>query len=473
MSARVLVVDDIPANVRLLEAKLTAEYFDVLSAHDGPAALELIAAHAPDVVLLDVMMPGMDGFEVCARIKADPRTQHLPVVMVTALSDTRDRVRGLEAGADDFLTKPVNDLALFARVRSLARLKTMIDEWRMREETCEKFELLPGEGGVALDDGGNARVLLVEGRAPAAEKIVETLAINGNVTTVASTATEALALSHQNSYDLLIVSLLIGQEDGLRLCSHFRAQEETRRLPILLILDDFDARRLAKALDLGVNDYLIRPIDRNELIARARTQIRRRRYQDRLRENYERSLSLALTDSLTGLHNRRYIERHLEGLIRRAHETSRALSLMMIDIDRFKSVNDTYGHAAGDEVLRGIARRVGDGLRNFDLVARFGGEEFVVLMPDTKGDDAAKVAERVRRRVAGEPFVIAAAPGRLAVTVSIGVAAAGGEDTPDELLKRADAALYRAKDAGRDRVVADGDTDRIQASPPARARAAP
>src|SRR3990170_3369520 len=468
MSARVLVVDDIPANVRLLEAKLTAEYFDVLTADSGPAALELIAVHAPDVVLLDVMMPGMDGFEVCARIKADPRTQHLPVVMVTALSDTRDRVRGLEAGADDFLTKPVNDLALFARVRSLARLKTMIDEWRMREETCEKFELLPGEGGVALDDGGNARVLLVEGRAPAAEKIVETLAINGNVTTVASTATEALALSHQNSYDLLIVSLLIGQEDGLRLCSHFRAQEETRRLPILLILDDFDARRLAKALDLGVNDYLIRPIDRNELIARARTQIRRRRYQDRLRENYERSLSLALTDSLTGLHNRRYIERHIEGLIRRAHDTSRALSLMMIDIDRFKSVNDTYGHAAGDEVLRGIARRVGDDLRNFDLVARFGGEEFVVLMPGTKGDEAAKVAERVRRRVANEPFVISAAPGRVAVTISIGVAAAAGDDTPDELLKRADAALYRAKDAGRDRVVADGDTDRIQASPPAR-----
>ena len=133
MSARVLVVDDILANVKLLEAKLTAEYFDVVTALSGQEALDLIEVNHPDIVLLDIMMPGMDGFEVCRRIKANPASMHVPVVMVTALDQPSDRVEGLECGADDFLTKPVDDIALFARVRSLVRLKMMTDELRVRE----------------------------------------------------------------------------------------------------------------------------------------------------------------------------------------------------------------------------------------------------------------------------------------------------------------------------------------------------
>ena len=132
MTARVLVVDDILANVRLLEAKLSAEYFDVVTAMNGADALESVQRSSPDIVLLDVMMPGIDGIEVCRRIKSNPQTQHIPVVMVTALDQPEDRVKGLEAGADDFLTKPVNDLALFCRVKSLVRLKMLTDELRAR-----------------------------------------------------------------------------------------------------------------------------------------------------------------------------------------------------------------------------------------------------------------------------------------------------------------------------------------------------
>src|SRR5687768_10867440 len=139
MSARVLVVDDLLPNVKLLEARLTAEYFNVTTAFSGPEALEAATSNPPDIVLLDVMMPGMDGFEVCRRLKADPRTRHVPVVMVTALSDVEDRIRGLEAGADDFLTKPVNDVALYARIRSLVRLKMLSDEWRLRQSTGAQF----------------------------------------------------------------------------------------------------------------------------------------------------------------------------------------------------------------------------------------------------------------------------------------------------------------------------------------------
>src|SRR5271170_5745574 len=139
MTARVLVVDDVEPNVRLLAAKLASEYFEVITADNGPRALTIAAAELPDIILLDVMMPRMDGFEVCRRLKANARTADIPVVMVTALSDVADRLRGLEAGADDFLTKPVNDIALFARVRSLVRLKRMMEELRLREEICGRF----------------------------------------------------------------------------------------------------------------------------------------------------------------------------------------------------------------------------------------------------------------------------------------------------------------------------------------------
>ncbi|WP_119459550.1 PleD family two-component system response regulator [Rhodospirillaceae bacterium SYSU D60014] len=454
MSARVLVVDDIPANVRLLEAKLTAEYFDVVTAASGKAALDIISASPPDIILLDVMMPQMDGFEVCARIKGDPRTAHLPVVMVTALSDSSDRVRGLEAGADDFLTKPVNDLALFARVRSLVRLKMIMDEWRLREETCGQFELLSTTAALDADDGRNARILIVEQNATVADKIVETLATAGHRTTVIESGGEALDRSRQEQFDLIGVSLTSDSDDRLRLCSQLRSQDETRQVPILLIVDDWDTNRLIKGLDIGANDYLVKPIDRNELIARVRTQVRRRRYQDRLRANYERSLSLALTDSLTGLYNRRYMTRHLEGLVQRMRESGKPLSIMLFDIDGFKSINDTYGHAVGDEILRHIAQRVAGNMRNFDMVARFGGEEFVVLMPDTPGDVAFSVAERLRERIGGEPFAVAGCPHPLDVTVSIGIAAASRLDAPDDLLKRADAAMYQAKTGGRNRTVA-------------------
>src|SRR5579862_3998169 len=174
MTARVLVVDDVELNVKLLEAKLASEYFEVLSADNGPRALELADSEVPDIILLDVMMPRMDGFEVCRRLKAHPRTADLPVVMVTALSDVADRLRGLEAGADDFLTKPVNDIALFARVRSLVRLKRMMDELRLREEVCRQFGTADPEEAAAADVRAT-RILLVAEQGVIASRIIDTL----------------------------------------------------------------------------------------------------------------------------------------------------------------------------------------------------------------------------------------------------------------------------------------------------------
>jgi two-component system cell cycle response regulator len=456
MSARVLVVDDIAANVRLLEAKLAAEYFEVMTASSGKEALALIEKQTPDIVLLDVMMPELDGFEVCKRIRANPRTRFLPVVMVTALSDQADRVRGLEAGADDFLTKPVNDLALFARVRSLVRLKMIMDEWRMREQTSGAFDVLSTETEPADEDHSAAKVLLVEGFAPAAQRMTTILAADQDTVEVAANSAEAAHMAAKGNYDLVITGLQIGQEDGLRLCSNLRSADETRQVPILLIVDEFEMPRLVKGLDIGVSDYLMKPIDANELLARVRIQVRRRRYQDRLRTNYERSLSMALTDVLTGVYNRRYALRHMEGLMKRVGDTGKALSVMVCDLDRFKSVNDTYGHAAGDEVLKQFAQRATQCMRNIDMVARFGGEEFVILLPDTEGDNALKAAERLCNKIGTTPMDVPDAPdGKLTVTVSIGVASTTMAMPGEELIKLADAALYRAKQGGRNQVCAD------------------
>lgn len=454
MSARVLVVDDILANVKLLEAKLTAEYFDVETALNGQQALDLIAEDEPDIVLLDVMMPGMDGFEVCRRIKNNPKSAHIPVVMVTALDQPSDRVAGIEAGADDFLTKPVNDVALMARVRSLVRLKMMMDELRMREETGRSLGLLD-QGEDLLGGVGGGRVLLVEDREHSDQRIVDALDGVADIRLEQELENATVAAKNGN-FDLIIVSMTTQEFDGLRLCSHLRSIEATRHVPILGLVEEGDMDRLVRALDMGVNDYLMRPLDRNELVARVRTQFKRKRYADQLRENYHLSLEMAITDQGTGLYNRHYMARHLATLVENAHKNAKPLAFMIIDLDHFKAVNDTYGHDAGDEVLKEFARRLASNVRGVDLACRYGGEEFVVVMPETDMSFACMVAERLRQDVADKPFELSGDSQAIDVTISVGVSTIENEsDTGDDLLKRADQALYRAKRDGRNRVVVD------------------
>jgi two-component system cell cycle response regulator len=211
----------------------------------------------------------------------------------------------------------------------------------------------------------------------------------------------------------------------------------------------------------------MRPVDRNELLARVRTQVRRKRYQNHLRSNYEASLSMALTDPLTGLFNRRYLMVHLEKLLKKNAEAKKMMCVLTLDMDRFKHINDTYGHGVGDEVLKTFAERVTQRLRGFDLVARLGGEEFVVILPDISKDMAVQVAERLRRGICDVPFKVSAPAGQIPVTLSIGAALIDGEDiTVEEVLKRSDDELYRAKEGGRNCTYFAG-IGRIQPAAPA------
>ena len=454
MTARVLIVDDIPTNVRLLEARLTAEYYEVLTASSGAQALDICRTQDVDIVLLDVMMPEMDGFEVCRRLKADPRTHHLPVLMITALDQTSDRVQGLEAGADDFLSKPVDDTQLMARVKSLVRLKSLTDELRARALTGQQIAIEDALRAMDSISASGGSILIIDTDRRHAERIQGYLSPDHKVDILTEPADAVFQVTGA-SYELALVSMSLDDFDPLRVCSQVRTVDHSRNLPIILLADVADKPRVVRALDLGVNDFISRPVERNELMARVRTQIRRHRYAMELRESVNNTMALAVTDELTGLYNRRYFDRHLNVMLGKAQEQERDMALMILDIDHFKAVNDNHGHDIGDAVLREFAARLKRNIRGVDLACRFGGEEFVVLMPDTDTGQAEAVAERVRQSMAEKPFEVGTAR-PLSVTVSVGVSIRESlADTPESLIKRADVALYRAKREGRNRVIFD------------------
>ncbi len=443
MTARVLVVDDVPANLRLLEAKLRAEYFEVALAASGPEALALSSAWSPDIVLLDVMMPGMDGYEVCRRLKAQEQTAHIPVVMVTALTEQSERVRGLESGADDFISKPVDTALLFARLRALLRVKQVLDAWRVRAETAR--ELGFEQPGAPAEEFMGSRLLLAGAEPAEAAAVAAAVAADGMILDLAPDEPAAWDMLQDQLHDLALLSLPLQGGDALRLASRLRAHAESRDLPLVLLAGEDQRQSVLRAFDLGASDHVMRPVDPPELRARVRNQLRRRRYQDLLRDSLDRSLELAVTDSLTGLRNRRYVRRHLESLLR----TGATAAVLLIDVDRFKPLNDRHGHAAGDAALQEVAARLREHLRAVDVVARYGGEEFLVVMAGAGEEEAQAVAERLRLAIADTP--VPAGNLLLQVTVSIGTAVARGQAAADGLIAAADAALYRAKERGRNR----------------------
>lgn len=450
MTARILVVDDIEANRRLLQAKLEAQYHTVLLAENGQQALEVARREHPEIILLDVMMPGMDGYEVCRRLKADPATSYIPVVMVTALSDMEDRVKGLEAGAEDFLTKPVDDFLLNSRITALMRYNTVAQELRQREASGLRSGAMEDVNRDEIDRP--SRIFIVDDDQRSSSRLANLLRTQGHKATTLLEAGDMGDLAAER-VDVLILSQFSRSFDPLKLIAHFKMNPMTRSISMILICDPHDRAKALRGLEIGASDMITVPIDKQELAARIRTQTRRTRYIDILRKRVDRGLELSVIDQLTGLHNRRYMNGQLEQFMQRAVRGNQPLSLMMTDIDHFKAVNDTHGHQAGDDVLREIGKRLRANVRPTDVVCRTGGEEFVVLMPNTPGDLACAAAERIRKAVAAAEFPVLGGTKDLRITVSAGVSTLqGAGDTIDDLMHRADTALYQAKTGGRNRV---------------------
>src|SRR5690625_3376830 len=452
MPGRVLVVEDSAIDRAMIRARLSAEYYEVIEAGSGEQALALAGDDPPDLVLLDLGLPGMHGLEVCRRLKSDPRTTHIPILILTASHARADRMRGLELGADDFLTKPIDDLALLSRAASLTRMKMMIDELLLLGENAQtRFLSGPGEAERFPD----AHLLITTARPEALAQCAAAIETAlGCTTRIASPDAHDLVEAATLPDAVLIDADLgtgFGDADPLRLGARIRSRAKTRHVVSLLIVPPDNAAMAARALQIGFSDYIASPVDPVELVARIRLQLRRKSYADRLRRSMQDSMIHAITDPLTGLYNRRYANVHLDDLVERCRDRGAMLTIMLLDLDSFKSINDAHGHAAGDMVLREFAQRLKKAVRSVDLVARIGGEEFMVVMPEAGIAWAAEIVERVRSATAEQPFRVNASGDSCIVTASIGYAALQSGESSLELIERADRALYVSKNAGRNR----------------------
>lgn len=453
MSGKVLVVDDLEPNLRLLEAKLKSEYYTVFTAKSGLEAIERAKEKFPDIILLDVMMPGIDGFETCKRLKADPETTGIPVVMVTALTEQDDRVKGLEAGADDFITKPIDEFHLFARVRSLIRIKELFDELKLRDKTMSTF----GSSNSLLNKSLNieSTIVVIDDDVLEVKRIKTKLEEEGH-RVIEFKPDQPVENLENFDFDLVIVSTMLDEKNGLRISVEIKGMDDKKKVPVLILVDEDDKDLMLKGLQVGVDDYILQPLDINELMARTKTLLTRKKYQDTLRHGIEDSINASVIDQLTGLYNRRYLENHLGTIFDQSKREDDDLVLLTIDIDNFKGVNDRlgWGHQIGDEVLKEVAHRIKSCVRDNDLAVRHGGEEFIVVLTSTNVETGKIVAERIRSSIADNPIMISAEPGSLTCTVSIGDAAMRqNEDRPEDLINRSDEMLYKAKTTGKNKVV--------------------
>jgi two-component system, cell cycle response regulator len=443
---KILVVDDEKRNVKLLSAYLLADGFQPIEAFNGLQAIELTEAENPDVILLDIMMPNMNGFEVTEHLKNNPKTRHIPIVLVTSLDGSDNRVKGLSIGADEFLTKPINRSELLARVRALQRMKQMQQELQNRRQIIASIS-----SNIIEKHAEQKHVLLVEDDDVLCKHIIKVLTPAGFKITLADSLVSAREQISMQAPDIVLLDRVLPDGEGLILLTELKSNSIYSDLPVIIITALDDLEQKIAGIECGADDYLIKPVEHNELLARVRAGVRRYVTTTNLKRDLAEAQKNTVTDQLTTVRNRYYLDTDLDYRCEQAKRyPERSFAILMIDIDLFKSINDIYGHLAGDNVLRIVANQLQKDARTADIVTRYGGEEFCVVLPETDMNEAHVIAERMRHSVESLKFT---ALGDQSVTISIGVAVF--ESSSDEvvsLIARADKAMYSAKESGRNKV---------------------
>ncbi|MEM8580232.1 MAG: diguanylate cyclase [Pseudomonadota bacterium] len=455
MSGTILVIDDVATNRIVMKVKLASACYNVLLAENGLEGLEIAREQQPDLILLDVVMPDMDGFTVCKRLKGDPATSGIPVIMITSLEDTDTRLRGLACGAEEFLSKPLSEVTLLARVRSLLRSRSRAEELLEQTRTPELGGF--AEDGAAFSAPREDCISLVLAPGGVGESWASGLRTRIREDVRILSRTEALEASKDQAQVFVIEADSRRSDAGIEILSELRSRPATQHSGQVFVVRAGQAELAARALDMGADDVVYTPVSIDEMALRLRAQLQRKRAQDQLRDEMSERLRLAVIDPLTGLYNRRFGMSQLGNLAGEAIREARDFAVLLVDFDHFKMINDQHGHAAGDQVLRETAGRLRRHLRSLDIVARIGGEEFMIVLPDTDMTTASQVAERLRRRIEDAAIFL---PNKdkteVRVTISIGLAG-GGRATPDasvpQILEQADRALYVAKAEGRNQIV--------------------
>ncbi|MEL7212759.1 MAG: diguanylate cyclase [Pseudomonadota bacterium] len=450
MPGRVLIIDPIATNRILLKVRLAASNYRVLQASTLLEGVSLTGSAMPDLIVIDHNLIASD----VARLGELTEAHSCPIVVLTPPEGLAQRAQMLAAGAADCLQKPINDALLLARLRSLMRFETTRRETGLRDDTSRALGL--AEDGVGF--APQSRVSIVTATPAQAHDWANQLRGETSAQLNIHSLDDALELGEADpTPDLFLLALAEGEDDlHLPAITELRSRAATRSAAIIAITPQDAPVIAAMALDLGADDVTSCPFDAAEVGLRITTQLRHKHRADQLRATVQHGLQAAVTDPLTGLFNRRYALAHLKQIAERAAEESAPYAVMILDIDRFKLVNDSHGHAAGDAVLRALAKCLSDNLRSVDMVARLGGEEFVIALPDTGEREAQTVAERLRQLVSDMPVTINDTT-TLRVSVSIGltiaVPAGNASPEPADLLEQADAALYGAKGNGRNQVI--------------------
>jgi two-component system cell cycle response regulator len=447
--SRILIVDDDPLNIKLLAAKLPLKEYEIIHSYNGKDALEKADRELPDLILLDVMMPGLDGYEVTKRLKSNPRTSDIPIILVTALQGTADKIKGLESGADEFLNRPVDTPELLARIKSLISLKQYREQLQSRLQSEKIFSTVPEQTEAPKEK----TLLLVEDDDVAVKLILNYLKDKPYNIELATDGVDAIHRIEKGDIDLILLDILLPGMDGFEVCQHLKETAQIQNIQIVMITCLKDTESKVRGIELGVDDFLIKPINREILIARINALLKKKDYFDRLTSEYERALHSAITDKLTGLYNHAYFKQFLKLEIERSLRQRHSLALMLFDIDDFKQHNDTLGHLAGDEFLKELGHLIIKTIRKIDMAARYGGEEFAIVLPYTELKGAVTVAERLRQNIESHAFSYKTSSSSKTLTVSIGVASFQPEiKTVEEVIERSDKALYKAKREGKNQV---------------------
>ncbi len=446
----ILIVDDEPLNRKLLSGMLEAENYHLITAEDGESALGIINQQLPDIILLDIMMPGMDGYEITRKLKSCPDTCSIPIILITALSAYDDKIKGLEAGADEFLNKPVQTEELITRVQSLLRMKEYHERLTNKVLTEENFTRQPQLKTPSADQQEQQVVLVVEDN-PKYRRLVQ-LHLQGEPyrLLMASNGKEALALIEHEAIDCLLIDIMLPDMDGFSICEKLQNNEAYPHIQTVGITSTEDLSLKIKGIETGFDDYLIKPVNFTELKVRIKALLRKKAYLDQLQDKYQAVFQQAISDQLTGLYNNSYFKHFLGIDIQKADRQEYPISLIMADVDNFKLVNDLHGHITGDLVLKEIAATLKKSIRITDVAARYGGEEFALILPYTDPDSAMVLADRILEAVRAYPFAADAVEQGLPITLSLGIATYPYHaSSATELLERADQLLYQSKKKGK------------------------